>query len=185
MIETAGFLVKLRVTAAPDAPTRGTLEAGGRTYDVALGRGGIVADKREGDGGTPAGKYLLRRAFYRADRVAKLKTGLPLRAITPLDGWSDDPADKDYNCLVTHPTEGERALSAERMWRDDDIYDVVIVLGHNDDPPVPGNGSAIFVHLARDGFTPTEGCIALKRDDLLSLVEKFAPGTVVEIVLTE
>lgn len=179
------FLEILRVEQDETDPAQGTLTAGNRQYRVALGRTGISAEKKEGDGASPAGIWPLRRIFYRADHVDQPETGLPAQRIAPLDGWSDDPADPDYNRLVSHPETGKRALSAEHMWREDALYDVVIVVGHNDDPPVPGHGSAIFMHLARDGYKPTEGCVAMAREDMLELVRHIGPDTRLEIVLPE
>ena len=140
----------------------------------ALGRGGVVeADaKREGDGATPLGAWPLRRVLWRADRLPRPHTALPVTPIGPDDGWSDDPTDPAYNRPVTHP----HPHSAERLWREDELYDVVVVLGHNDDPPVAGRGSAIFLHCAKPGYPPTEGCVALARDDLLALLARAAPG---------
>ena len=170
-------LDEICVRANRDDPCRGALTAGGDVFAVALGRGGIAREKREGDGVTPAGRFALREVRYRADRLDAPDCGLPLSAIGPRDGWSDDPADPHYNRLVRHPEEGERALSAERLWREDHLYDVIVVVGHNDAPPVPGAGSAIFMHLAREGYTPTEGCVALARDDLVALLARLGPQT--------
>ena len=140
----------------------------------ALGRGGVVeaAGKREGDGATPLGAWPLRRVLWRPDRLARPATALPVAPIGPDDGWSDDPADPLYNRAVTHPY----GHSAERLWREDGLYDVVVVLAHNDDPPVAGLGSAIFLHCARPGHPPTEGCVALARDDLLAVLAQARPG---------
>lgn len=138
----------------------------GRTVRCALGRGGVRADKREGDGATPAGCFALRRVLYRADRVARPDTVLPAGEIGRADGWCDDPEDADYNRPVTLP----HAARAETMWRDDRLYDIVVVLGHNDDPPVPGAGSAIFLHVAHPEYRPTEGCVALALSDLRDLL---------------
>jgi L,D-peptidoglycan transpeptidase YkuD (ErfK/YbiS/YcfS/YnhG family) len=102
---------------------------------------------------------------------------LPVAPIAPDDGWCDAPGDPDYNRLVKLPHAG----SHERMWREDDIYDVVVVLGHNDDPPVAPMGSCIFVHLARPGYPPTEGCVALTRADMDALLAAAKPGDAVEI----
>ncbi|HEX2892009.1 L,D-transpeptidase family protein [Vineibacter terrae] len=152
---------------AADA-TRGRIAipgAGDRA--CALGRGGARIDKREGDGATPIGAWGLRRVWYRADRLnAPPATVLPLRAIVASDGWCDDASSPDYNRPVTLPHPARH----ERMWRDDAVYDVVVELGYNDDPPISGRGSAIFLHVARPDFTPTEGCVALARDDLLALL---------------
>ena len=143
----------------------------GHTVLCALGRGGIIADKREGDGGTPAGLWPIRRVLYRPDRMARPKTDLPLAAIAPDDGWCDDPADPAYNRPVKLPY----AASHEAMWREDGLYDLVGVLGHNDDPPEPGRGSAVFLHVARPDYAPTEGCVALALPDLLMLLEQCGP----------
>jgi L,D-peptidoglycan transpeptidase YkuD (ErfK/YbiS/YcfS/YnhG family) len=129
---------------------------------AALGRGGIRTLKREGDGGTPFGRFPVRQVLYRADRVLRPCTTLPLHAIDDQDGWCDDPADRNYNRLVRLPSR----RSAEGLKRADHLYDIVLVLGYNDRPRVRGKGSAIFVHLARPSFTPTDGCIALSRHDL-------------------
>jgi L,D-peptidoglycan transpeptidase YkuD (ErfK/YbiS/YcfS/YnhG family) len=138
----------------------------------ALGRAGVRADKHEGDGATPAGTFVLREVLYRPDRLAPPKTRLPVRAIEPSDGWSDDPADQLYNRPVARP----HPHSHEALWRDDGLYDVVVVIGHNDDPVVPGRGSAVFIHVASPGFRPTAGCVALGLPDLLALLAACAPG---------
>ncbi len=151
----------------------GRVTFGDRSYDASLGRAGVVKDKREGDGGTPAGIWPLRRVLYRADHLAAPETGLPVSPIGPHDGWCDDPADPAYNRPVTLPF----PASHEAMWRDDHLYDVVVVVGHNDDPPVPGRGSAIFLHLKRHDGGSTAGCVALARADLLSLLKDATPRT--------
>ena len=115
---------------------------------AALGRAGIRALKREGDGATPLGRFPVRQVLYRADRVARPRTRLPVRAIRSDDGWCEDPADRNYNRLVKLPSR----RSADRLSRSDHLYDLVLVLGYNDRPRVRGKGSAIFVHLARPGY---------------------------------
>jgi L,D-peptidoglycan transpeptidase YkuD (ErfK/YbiS/YcfS/YnhG family) len=156
------------VTPDPADPTGGHIRWRGRSARCALGRSGVVAEsaKREGDGATPAGRFALRRVLWRADRVATPATPLPRATIEKHDGWCDDPSRPDYNCPVRLPHEG----SAERLWRDDDLYDLMAVLGHNDAPPRPGMGSAIFLHVATSGFTPTEGCVAMAESDLRALL---------------
>lgn len=144
----------------------------GRELAVALGRGGIRADKREGDGATPAGRFPFRRLLYRADRVGRPPGGLPAEPIRPHDGWCDDAADPLYNRPVRLPYAGRH----EALWRQDGLYDLVVVLGHNDDPVRPGLGSAVFVHVAAPAWTPTEGCVALARGELLELVGESGPG---------
>lgn len=149
----------------------------GRRLRCAIGRSGISPDKREGDGATPAGIFPFRRALFRADRLAPPPTVLPCRAIAADDGWCDDPAHPDYNRPVMLPF----AASHERLMREDGLYDVVVVLGHNDAPVVPGCGSAVFLHVAAPGFAPTEGCVALALDALLGVLAECHPGDGVEI----
>ena len=138
----------------------------------ALGRSGITTDKWEGDGGTPVGKFPLRHVFYRPDREANPITQLPVSAITPEMGWCDDPLHPDYNRQVPLP----HPASCESLWREDGIYDLIVVLGYNDDPVIPRRGSAIFLHLARPDFSPTQGCVALNHADLLTLLSKAKLG---------
>ena len=157
----------------------GILQFGGLQFRCALGKGGVrsEADKREGDGATPLGRYPIRQVFYRADRLSPPETRLPLQALTPQDGWCDDPADPAYNRFVTLPC----AASHEKLWREDHVYDVIAVLGHNDDPPVPGLGSAIFLHVARPEYSGTEGCVALALPDLLALLAVLRSSTHVDL----
>jgi L,D-peptidoglycan transpeptidase YkuD (ErfK/YbiS/YcfS/YnhG family) len=148
---------------------------GTRTWRCAIGRGGVKpeSEKREGDGATPTGVFPLRRVLYRPDRLARPKTELPVRPLAPDDGWCDDPADPNYNRPVKLPY----AASHECLWRDDGIYDVIVVLGHNDDPPVPDMGSAIFLHVARPDYGPTQGCVALALPDLLEVLKDAVAAT--------
>ena len=155
----------------------GELRWGDHGCRCALGWGGVRADKREGDGVTPAGRFLLRRVLYRPDRVPAPITQLPVAALTPDDGWCDDPADPQYNRQVRLPYPGRH----EEMWRADSLYDVVVILGHNDAPVVPGRGSAIFMHVAAADYRATQGCVALARQDLLDVLADALPGTVIEI----
>jgi L,D-peptidoglycan transpeptidase YkuD (ErfK/YbiS/YcfS/YnhG family) len=140
----------------------GRLVLGGLVFRAALGRGGVRRDKQEGDGATPVGLLPLRRALYRADRVAPTECTVPIEPIVPTDGWCDDPAQADYNRMIRLPHEGTH----EELWRQDALYDLIGVLGWNDSPVQPGRGSAIFLHVARPNYTPTEGCIALALGDL-------------------
>ena len=157
------------------APDR--LECGGRAYRCALGRGGIVGNKLEGDGGTPTGTFALRRVLYRPDRLDRPATGLPVEPIAPDQGWCDDPAHPDYNRPVRLPF----AASQEELWRDDAVYDLIVILGHNDDPPAPGKGSAIFMHVARPDYGPTEGCVALGLENLLEVLANCGPGDTIRV----
>ena len=159
----------------------GRFELDGRTLRCAIGKAGAIAapDKREGDNRSPLGTWTMREVWYRPDVYPEgPKTALPVRATRPDDGWCDAPGDPNYNRPVTLPY----PASAERMWRDDHVYDLVVILGHNDDPPVPGLGSAIFMHLARDGYPGTEGCVALERADIEAVLATAKPGDTVEIV---
>lgn len=151
----------------------GILEAGSLTVPCRLGRAGPLVRKREGDGGTPVGDWPLRRVFYRPDRVPRPVSGLPVSPIARDQGWSENPADPEYNRLVTLP----HRFAHELMWRDDHLYDVVVVVGHNDDPVVPCAGSAIFIHLKREDGGPTAGCVGLSRGDILRLVPRLGPRT--------
>lgn len=171
----------ITVTARSISPQLGTLSwtarAGSRTVKCALGRSGIVANKREGDGATPIGRFPLRRVLYRADRLSLPPTSLPMAAIEPGDGWCDDPTSPDYNRQVHLPI----TASHEHLWRLDEIYDIVVVLGYNDDPPLADAGSAIFLHIARADYAPTQGCVAIARDDLLRLLADCGADDVLTI----
>ncbi len=152
---------------------QGWLHGFGGPVRCALGQSGLIRHKREGDGATPIGCWPLRRVLYRPDRLAAApKTLLPVAPLTPQDGWCDDPTHPDYNHPVTLP----HPASCEHLWRDDPIYDVITVLGHNDSPPQPGLGSAIFLHVARPEYSPTKGCVALSLPDLLTLLARCRPG---------
>jgi L,D-peptidoglycan transpeptidase YkuD (ErfK/YbiS/YcfS/YnhG family) len=156
----------------------GRLSFGDWSVPCALGRSGITDAKSEGDGGTPVGTYPLRSLFYRPDRVAAPKSGLDAKPLQKDYGWGDDPSDPvTYNRLALLPIDSGH----EVLWRDDEIYDLIVVIGYNDSPPVPGRGSAIFMHLARPGYTPTEGCVALSQPDLLALLAKIDHQTVMHI----
>lgn len=166
------------VAALSPGSTRGLLRLGGLRYPCALGRGGRRARKREGDGATPVGCWPLHAVLYRPDHVRRPSTGLTVRALSVAQGWCDALGDRNYNRPVRHPY----PASAERLWRSDKLYDVVVVLGYNIRPRVQGLGSAIFMHVARPGFPPTEGCIALSRPHLLRLLERLARGAAVRVM---
>ncbi len=168
---------KLVVIPSEKNPQRGQLQIGERTVSCMLGRSGVCVTKFEGDGATPAGSFPLRQVFYRADRVNRPESALATTTISESDGWCDDPNDRCYNRAVKMPY----AASAEKMWREDHRYDVVVVIGHNDNPVVPGAGSAIFLHLTEEGGGPTAGCIAVSLPDMLEILKVAAPHSVVEI----
>ncbi len=172
-----GALRLIRVWRQAGSPTRGHLVAGNLVFPVALGRSGIRTNKREGDGGTPRGRFRLIRLWWRADRLPRPQTQLPVRRISKDDGWSEDPRDRNYNRPVRIPENSK----ADRLWRDDHLYDLIIELDHNTRPRVANMGSAVFIHFARDGMTPTAGCVALRRGDLPKLLPLLARDCWIEI----
>jgi L,D-peptidoglycan transpeptidase YkuD (ErfK/YbiS/YcfS/YnhG family) len=161
----------LIVWALSPCASRGRLEIGGRHLPCAFGRRGRTTRKREGDGATPVGAFRLRQVFYRADRVRRPRTGLPIRVIRRADGWCDDDLDRNYNRHVRLPYPAR----TEVMWREDHLYDLVVVLDHNTRPRLRGRGSAIFIHVAQPGYAATAGCIALARRDLIELLRLVGP----------
>lgn len=167
--------MKLIVRKAPNGRYR--LTVADLSMRCAIGRGGMIRAKREGDGGTPVGVWPLRRVFFRPDRLPRPETRLTIQELSPADGWCDAPADKNYNRMVKLPY----PASAEDMWREDEIYDIVVELGYNDDPIVPGKGSAIFLHLARPRYTPTAGCVAVALEDMRALLALVEPGARIQI----
>lgn len=144
-----------------------------------LGKGGVrpAGEKREGDGASPLGIWPIRYVFYRPDRLFPPETALNVVPLSPDDGWCDDPSSPFYNQHVKLPF----APSHEKLWRDDHVYDLIVVLGHNDDPPVSGMGSAIFAHLARPDYSGTEGCVAMKLEDMQAFLRVAKPGDAIEI----
>jgi L,D-peptidoglycan transpeptidase YkuD (ErfK/YbiS/YcfS/YnhG family) len=140
---------------------------------VALGRGGIRANKREGDGGTPKGIFRPIRVWWRPDRHPRPQTFLPVRAITPADAWCEDPADRRYN----RPIRLTQSATGDRLTREDHLYDFIIEIDHNTRPRVAGRGSAVFVHVARPNRSPTAGCVALSINDLRRLLARLGPRT--------
>lgn len=154
--------------------TDGIFTLSDKSVRAALGRSGVIAeqDKREGDGATPLGAYTVRRVLYREDRVRKPETRLPIRAIREDDGWCDEPGDPGYNRPVRKPY----SASHETLMREDELYDIILILGHNDDPPIPGSGSAIFLHCKRGDYEPTEGCVALDLIHVRELLATINPG---------
>jgi L,D-peptidoglycan transpeptidase YkuD (ErfK/YbiS/YcfS/YnhG family) len=140
---------------------------------VALGRAGIKADKREGDGGTPAGWFRPVRLWWRADRLARPRTLLPVRSIGLDDAWCEDPTDRRYN----RPFHRSASEPGDRLRRDDELYDLIVEIDHNSRPRTAGRGSAVFIHIARPGLNPTAGCVALARNDLLRLIGRLSRKT--------
>jgi len=151
----------------------GVLTLGDKQFKCALGKSGVSANKREGDGATPIGCFPIRKVFYRADRITKPESPFETVALKPEDGWCDAPDDPNYNEEVVMPYQA----SAENLWREDEVYDVIVALGYNDKPPIPGKGSAIFMHVARPTYSPTAGCIALALPDLLTVLKNSSADT--------
>lgn len=151
---------------------RGILELGQFRWPCALGRSGISARKREGDGATPRGRFAVTGAYYRPDTAARVHCCLPQQAIRPHDGWCDAPTDRNYNRKVRLPYRA----SAEHLWRTDGLYDAFLVIDYNLRPRARGRGSAIFLHVARGDYAPTEGCVALAKRDLRLLMSRLPKG---------
>ncbi|HEX9471350.1 MAG TPA: L,D-transpeptidase family protein [Bradyrhizobium sp.] len=167
----------IRISAAAGDPRRGWLIAGGQIVPVALGRGGIRANKREGDGGTPKGIFRPRRLWWRADRHPRPRTHLTVRAIRPEDAWCEDPRDRHYN----QPIRLDRDRGGDRLRRDDHLYDFIVEIDHNTSPRIAGRGSAVFLHLARDNFGPTAGCVSMTQSAMLRLLARLGPETKIVI----
>src|SRR4030081_2223482 len=163
----------IRINAAAGDPRRGWLTADGQAIPVALGRGGIRANKREGDGGTPKGTFRPRQLLGRADRPPRPCTSLPIRAIRPQDAWCEDPASRHYN----QPVLLERESGGDRLARDDHLYDFIVEIDHNSSPRFAGRGSAVFLHLARDNLAPTAGCVSMTKSAMLRLLRRLGPET--------
>lgn len=167
----------IRVRTRPAQPTRGVLLAGPLAVPVVLGRGGIRANKYEGDGATPRGRFRLVRLWWRADRHPRPRTLLPARRITPDLAWCEDTTDRRYNRPFRRPA----ADGGDRLWREDTLYDFVIEIDHNTRPRVAGRGSAVFVHVARPNRGPTAGCVALDAPELRRLLARLRRGTWIAI----
>ena len=171
----------LRVRPTPKNTQVGQVFWKGNSYPCALGKGGVLSatDKQEGDDATPAGLYPILWVYNRPDRVTMPELSIPLQPLTKESGWCDEPLSDHYNKPVALP----HHESAETMWREDACYDVVLVLGHNVCPTKPHRGSAIFMHIAREGMTPTRGCVALTKDDLLAILPEITNETMVRVHL--
>jgi len=165
------------IRAAAGNPRRGWMTAEGLVVPVALGRGGIRPNKREGDGGTPKGTFRPRQLWWRADRHPRPRTFLPVRAIQPEDAWCEDPGSRHYN----QPTRRDRDCGGDRLRRNDHLYDFIIEIDHNSSPRIAGRGSAVFLHLARENFGPTAGCVAMTKPAMLRLLERLGPETKIVI----
>ena len=163
----------VHIAARPGRRSQGWLRVGSLNLPVALGRGGIRADKREGDGGTPCGQFHPVRLWWRADRSWRPQTLLPASRIGPADAWCEDPKDRHYN----RPFRRAPGEAGDRLWRKDRLYDIIVEIDHNTRPRVAGRGSAVFIHVARPGFAPTAGCVALTPSALRILVKRLSQKT--------
>jgi L,D-peptidoglycan transpeptidase YkuD (ErfK/YbiS/YcfS/YnhG family) len=143
----------------------------------AIGAGGFARQKTEGDNATPLGDWPLRRVLYRADRISRPRTGLKTTPLTRRDAWCDASDDAMYNRKVSLP----HPASAEPLWRHDHLYDILVVLGYNDEPPAARRGSAIFLHLAHGNYSATRGCVAVALDDLLRMLPFLGPCDSIKI----
>ncbi len=170
-------LRSIRVTSRPGRRAQGWLFAGGFAVPVALGRTGIKADKREGDGGTPRGRFHPVRLWWRADRLPRPHTSLPVRRIDPADAWCEDPHDRRYNRSFRRSANEP----GDRLRRDDALYDLIVEIDYNTRPLVAGRGSAVFLHIARPGLGPTAGCVAMRRSDLQRLLGRLTRKTEISI----
>ncbi len=167
----------LRVRPLAGDRSRGWLTAGPFRFACALGPAGTVRIKREGDKGTPAGRFTLLWGYYRSDRRRPVAAGVPLKPLRRDQGWCEDPNSPRYNRPVRLPA----ADCTDRMWRDDHLYDLTFVLDQNFSRRAKGRGSAIFFHLARAGLQPTAGCVAISPSDMRKLSPRLARGAVIEI----
>ena len=153
------------------------LVAGTAVFPCALGRGGISSNKREGDGATPLGRMRLLSGYYRRDQIALGRTRLAMTPIGDTLGWCEVPADRNYNRPVRMPY----AASHETMKRRDELYDYCLVLDWNITPRRRNRGSAIFFHLARPDFTPTQGCVAVTEKVMARLLPHLSTRTVLVV----
>jgi L,D-peptidoglycan transpeptidase YkuD (ErfK/YbiS/YcfS/YnhG family) len=169
----------IRVRLRPGARSKGILLAGPVAIPVALGRGGVRANKFEGDGATPRGVFRLVRLWWRSDRHPRPRSHLPVRQITPDLAWCENMRDRRYN----RPFRRSPQAAGDRLWREDALYDLVIEIDHNARPRVAGRGSAVFIHVARPDGSPTAGCVALRATDLRRLLTRLGPKTRIAIAI--
>ncbi len=166
-------LSTIAIHPRPGRRSQAWLRAGPRTMRVALGRSGVLANKREGDGATPGGRFRPVRLWWRADRMPRPRTLLPVRRIGPNDAWCENPYDRRYN----RPFRRSANEPGDLLHRGDDLYDLIVEIDHNQRPRVAHRGSAVFIHVARPRSAPTAGCVALPRSELIRLLARLAPTT--------
>ena len=143
----------------------------------ALGKRGIGNKRREGDFITPKGKFKIKYILYRKDRIKRVQSKIKKIIIKKYMGWCDDPLSKDYNKLIKIPSE----YSYEKLYKKDNVYDIILVLNYNMNPVVKNKGSAIFIHVTKANYKKTEGCVAIKKDHLLKIIKLLKKNTTVKI----
>ena len=148
----------------------------GFIFRCSIGKRGVKLKKKEGDLCTPKGIFLIKKLYYRADRIRKPKTSIIAKKIYKHMGWCDDPKSKKYNSLINI----KEKIKHEKMYRKDSKYDLVLIINYNLNKPIPYKGSAIFIHLTNN-YKPTVGCIALKKKDLLILLKIINKKTKIKI----
>jgi len=146
-------------------------------FQCALGESGIKEKIKEGDNVTPKGIFKITRIYYRPDKIKKIISPINIIKIKKNMGWCDDPTSNSYNKEIKLPTK----FGYEKLYRKDHIYDLIAVISYNLNPIIKGKGSAIFLHIAKKKFSPTQGCIALKKKDLLLLLSKISKNTKIRI----
>lgn len=149
----------------------------GNDWQCAVGRTGVKADKVEGDGATPSGSFKVLKVLYRPDKIDRPETTIPVGELSPDDGWCDEVGDENYNL----PVKLLYLRSHEELWRSDDVYDIIGILDYNYPSVTPGKGSAVFLHVARENYSPTAGCVAMSKEDLLAFLKLATPETIIEI----
>jgi L,D-peptidoglycan transpeptidase YkuD (ErfK/YbiS/YcfS/YnhG family) len=146
-------------------------------FRCALGKGGVKKKIIEGDNITPKGIFKIIKIYYRPDKIRKIKTLIKKIKIKKNMGWCDDPNSDFYNKQIKLPTK----LSHEKLYRNDNLYDLIAVLNYNTNPIIKNKGSAIFMHIRKDSYKKTKGCIALKREHLIMIISKIKKNTKIKI----
>jgi len=146
-------------------------------YRCALGKGGVNKKIKEGDGITPKGVFKITKIYYRADKIKIIKTNIKKIKITKNMGWCDDPVSRFYNRQIKLPSK----FSYEKLYRNDDLYDLIAVMNYNTNPIIKNKGSAIFMHISKNSYKKTQGCIALKKKDLINILTEIKKNTKIKI----
>jgi len=168
----------MQVSRAIYSKERLLSDDGVSSFFCIFGKNGVAENKIEGDWKTPTGIFPIRKIYYRSDRIEKIETKIECIPLSENDIWCDDVNKDEYNTLIKLPFEG----SYENLWREDELYDIIIVIGYNDNPIIKNKGSAIFIHVAKEDMEYTKGCLALKKEDLLKLIKNIDIDTKIEIL---